>query len=229
MPGLFRISTLMDEDNAAAEANLTLKVYKTLREMMLHYQLVPGQRLVVMDLAKQLGVSRTPVNTALSILAKDGFLDFVPNQGYTVHKITRAEAEQLYEIVKILSLGGASKAVRFLTDEKLAELARRKADYERAVAEQVSRGRFILDQEFHAYILEMSENVYLADYFREVYQRIYLHHRIEGLRSERARQVVNEHNEIFEALRIRDVELLKELIAAHVEAGKNYILAYAFD
>jgi DNA-binding GntR family transcriptional regulator len=176
-----------------------------------------------------LGVSRTPVNIALSILAKEGFMDFVPNQGYTVHKITREEAEALYEIISIFSRCGVPKAIRGLTPEKLLELEKRKTEYEKAVADRVSRGRFILDQEFHAYLLEMSDNYYLADYFREVYQRIFLRHRIESLRPHRALQVVREHNEIFAAVRQKDVELAKKLIESHIEAGKDYIFRHIFD
>ncbi len=100
--------------NQKPDENLTISVYKSIRKMMLNYEIVPGQRLVFVDLAKQLGVSRTPVNIALSILAKEGFFDFVPNQGYTVHKITREEAEGLYELIKILALGAVPKAIRDL-------------------------------------------------------------------------------------------------------------------
>ena len=51
------------------DKNLTQMVYEQFKEMMLHYELIPGQRLIFADLANRLGVSRTPVNTALSILA----------------------------------------------------------------------------------------------------------------------------------------------------------------
>jgi len=74
------------------ERNLTYWVYSKIKEMMLHYQIIPGQRLVFIELAQRLGVSRTPVNNALSILANEGFLDFVPDQGYRVHEITLDEA-----------------------------------------------------------------------------------------------------------------------------------------
>ena len=67
--------------------NLTLKVYNRIMKLMLDYEIVPGQRLVFVDLANQLKVSRTPVNNALSILAQEGYLDFVPNQGYSVRQI----------------------------------------------------------------------------------------------------------------------------------------------
>ena len=210
------------------EENLTQMAYRKIKEMMLNYDIIPGQRLIFVDLANRLGVSRTPVNNALSILANEGFLDFVPNQGYTVHQITREEANALYEIREIIELGAARQAIRKLTSEKLDLLRRQKGLYEKAVLEHVSRGRFTLDQEFHACYVQMAENPYLTDYFREVYQRIFLRHRIEGLPAGRAKEVVVEHNAIFKAINLKDVERTKELIKHHIKAGKEYIFSSIF-
>ena len=211
-----------------ADGNLTQMAYRKVKEMMLDYDIIPGQRLVFIDLAKRLGVSRTPVNNALSILANEGFLDFVPNQGYTVHQITPEEANALYEIREIIELGAVGPAIRKLTSDKLELLKKQKGLYEKAVLENVSRGRFILDQEFHACYVQMAENPYLTDYFREIYQRIFLRHRIEGLRAGRAKEVVLEHNEIFRAISLKDVERAKELIKHHIKAGKEYIFSSIF-
>ena len=210
------------------EKSLTQMVYRKIKEMMLNYEIVPGQRLIFSDLAKRMGVSRTPVNNALGILANEGFLDLIPHQGYSVHQITKDEAESLYEIREIIELGALGKAIRALTPEKLGELEEKKRLYENAVVDQVSRGRFTLDQEFHACLVQMSDNLYLADYFREVYQRIFLRHRIEGLLAERAQKVVSEHYEICEAISLRDVEWAKESIKFHLKAGKEYIFSIIF-
>lgn len=210
------------------ERNLTYGVYSKIKEMMLHYQIIPGQRLVFIDLAQRLGVSRTPVNNALSILANEGFLDFVPDQGYRVHEITLDEAESLYEIREMMELGGIGKAIRKSTLEKLEKLKRQKTEYEKAVVQRVSRGRFTLDQEFHASIIQMSENLYLADYFREIFQRTFLRHSIEGFRSDRAQEVVLEHNKIFQAIKLKDVERAKDLIKSHIHRGKEYIFSIIF-
>jgi len=211
------------------EKNLTQMVYEQFKEMMLNYELIPGQRLIFADLASRLGVSRTPVNNALSVLANEGFLDFVPNQGYTVHQITEDEAESLYEIREILEVGSIGKAIRKMTPKKLKVLEEKKKSFEKAVADQVSRGRFVLDQEFHACHVNAAENVYLADYFREVYQRIFLRHRIEGLRAERAKSVVREHNQVFRAIESGDVERAKKFVKSHIEAGKQYIFSIIFN
>lgn len=225
MGGEKRIHT---NPNPSVDKNLTQMVYRKIKEMMFNYQIVPGQRLVFIDLAKKLGVSRTPVNNALGILANEGFLDFVPNQGYSVHEITKEEAAFLYEIRELLELGAIGNAIRKLTPEKLKGLKRQKDLYEKAVIDQVSRGRFTLDQEFHAHYIHMAENPYMTDYFREVYQRIFLRHRIEGLRAGRAREVVLEHQQIFDAIRLKDSKKAKNLIRYHIRVGREYIFSSIF-
>ena len=212
-----------------SERNLNSVVYEKIKQMMLDYEIIPGQRLTFTDLAEKLNVSRTPVNNALTILAKEGFLDFTPNQGYTVHQITKEEAESLYEIREILEHAAIAKTIASLTPEKLELLSQKELIFQKAVAEKVSRGRFLLDQEYHAYIVEMSGNLYLADYFREVYQRIFLRHRIGPLRGDRAVQVPVEHHEIFEAIKERDVERAKRAISDHIRTGKEYIYSFILE
>ena len=206
-------------------SNLTDMAYRKIKAMMMNYDIVPGQRLIFVDLAKRLGVSRTPVNSALGILAAEGFLDFVPNQGYTVHEITHHEASNLYELRKILEMGAIEKVIERVTPEKLELLKKRQNLYEKAILDNISRGRFALDQEFHAAYIQMADNPYLTSYFREIYQRIFLRHRIEGLRPGRAKEVVSEHKALFEAIRQRDVKRARNLIEQHIDAGEKYIFS----
>lgn len=204
------------------QKNLTLAVYYRIKDMMLNYEIVPGQRLVFVDLAEQLGVSRTPVNNALSILAKEGYLDFVPNQGYSVHRLTLEEAEALYEIREILEVGTIGKAIRHMGDEELAIFEQRKQDYENAITDRVHRKLFILDTEFHAGMIEMTGNAILAAKYRDICQKIFLRFRTEDLRIERIQKIVAEHEQIFEAVRIKDVSRTKELLKTHnANARKN--------
>lgn len=210
------------------EENLTQKTYRKLKQMIMNYQLVPGQRLILSDIAKQLGVSRTPVNNALCLMANEGFLDLVHNQGYKVHHISKVEAESLYEIFEIIALGSIGPAIRKLTSQKLANLEENKKAYERAVTDMVNRGRFFLDQEFHAAHIRMCDNLYLADYFKEIYQRIFLRHGLEGLRTNRASAVMKEHDEIYRAISLKDVDWAKGAIKSHIKNGKEYIFSVIF-
>ena len=214
--------------SSKVEKSLTEVVYQKIKQMMLDYEIIPGQRLIFSDLAKRMGVSRTPVNTALSILANEGFLDFVPNQGYTVHQISKEEALSLYGMREILEIGSIEKVMANLNPEAIARLERKRVMFEEAVADNLSRERFILDQEFHVGILEIADNKYLPDYFREIYQRIFLRHRVESLRPGRASSVVEEHRQLLGAIIEKDVAKAKRMISDHIAAGKNYVFSSIF-
>lgn len=212
--------------NLNGERSRIQLAYRKIKEMMLNYEIIPGQRLVFVDLAKKIGVSRTPVNNALSILANEGYLDFIPNQGYTVHELTHEEASALYQVREIIELGAINLAVQKLTPEKLEDLRRRKDLLSQKLnSGYVTRNNFNLDLEFHACYIQMAGNPYLTSCFREVYQRIFLRHRLEGLSIARNLEVDSEHNEIFDAISRRDARKAEELIKKHIRAGEKSIFS----
>ncbi len=182
---------------------------------MLNYEIIPGQRLHFENLAKRLGVSRTPVNNALSILAQEGYLDFVPNQGYSVHKLTKTEAENLYRIREVLEVGFIGSAIRNLTEEKREIIERCRLDYEDAISHRVNRRLFILDAEFHASILDIAGNTILSLKYREINQKIFFRFRTEDLLMGRILEIKKEHYGIYEAVCVKDVERAKELVLSH--------------
>jgi len=214
------------EANLNGERSLTQMAYRKIKEMMLNYEIIPGQRLVFVDLAKRIGVSRTPVNNALSNLANEGYLDFVPHQGYTVHELTQEEASALYQVREMIELGAIRLAIQKLTPEKVRLLKRTKEIVsEKLNADHVTRKNFMLDLEFHTAYIQMAGNPYLTNCFREVYQRIFLRHRLEGLSIARNQEVDSEHNEIFDAISKRNVRKAKEVIRKHISAAEKSIFS----
>ena len=195
---------------------------------MLNYEIVPGQRMVFVDLAKQLKVSRTPVNNALAILAQEGYLDFVPHQGYSVHKITKKEAEDLYEIREILEIGFIGQAIRKMTDKKLEKIEKCMHDYEDAIAQRVTRKMFILDTEFHCAIMDVTGNEQVSSRYRDICRKIFLRFRIEDLEVKRIEEIRDEHRSIFEALQLKDVELAKKQIGSHHKTSRKALFPIIF-
>ena len=208
--------------------NLTLKVYHQIIELMLDYELVPGQRLVFVDLARRLKVSRTPVNNALSILAQEGYLDFVPNQGYSVHRLNRKEAEELYQIREVLEVGFIGQAIRMMTDKKLKKVRKCKEAYENLTSSHVTRKMFILDTEFHMAIMEMTGNDLLVQRYMELCRKIFLRHRIEDLVMSRIEEIRREHESLFEAVCLRDVELAKARVREHYQNSRKNLFPLIF-
>ncbi|MFV0439608.1 MAG: GntR family transcriptional regulator [Desulfopila sp.] len=214
--------------NSKRNKNLTLRVYREIIKLMLNYEIVPGQRLVFVDLAKQLQVSRTPVNNALGILAQEGYLDFVPNQGYSVHRMTQKEAEELYALREVLEVGFIGKAIRNMTEKSLQRVEEKKNAYEEAISNRVTRKMFILDTEFHLAIMEMVENEALNRSYRDICQKIFLRFRTEDLVRKRLEDIKIEHSEMLEAIRTRDVELAKERVRIHHRNSRSSLFPIIF-
>ena len=224
----FLISALYPNLKLKSEGNLTNTVYLQIKGLMFNYEIVPGQKLVFASLAKKLGVSRTPVNNALTILHKEGFLDFTPNQGYTVHKITKEEADALYEVRQVIETGIVDKIIANCKPKHLKLLKKKEDDFRRAVIGEMRRGLYLLDQEFHAQIVEIADNQILTGYFREIYQRIFLRHSPGPLRGERRQNAPLEHQSMVEAIEKKDADMLREHLIKHIKEGQEYVYSFIF-
>ena len=74
-------------------------VFKTLRQAILKGELEPGERLMEIQLAERLGVSRTPIREAIRKLELEGLVLMIPRKGAEVAEITRQDMESFHEII----------------------------------------------------------------------------------------------------------------------------------
>lgn len=104
-------------------ATIKAHVYNTLREQLLHNRYEPNGRLIEKQITEQLGVSRTPVREALSLLASEGFL--VPTKhGYKVPEFSREDVLNVFEVRMLLEPKAARQAAENPSDVGLAEMLR---------------------------------------------------------------------------------------------------------
>ena len=80
------------------EASQTVKAQLRLRELIVSGELEPGERVPELALVERLGVSRTPVRTALQVLQGEGLLDTLPGGGYAVKAFGEAEVRDAIEV-----------------------------------------------------------------------------------------------------------------------------------
>lgn len=103
-------------------APLRQQVLDTLRQAIIDGRLAPGGRLTERELTEMLGVSRTVVREALRSLEAEGLIQVIPNKGPVVRSLTRAEAEDLYEIRAVLEGLAARLFVRHASRQHVEEL-----------------------------------------------------------------------------------------------------------
>ncbi|WP_243137699.1 GntR family transcriptional regulator, partial [Desulfofundulus thermobenzoicus] len=75
-----------------------MQFYEQLKQMIFDGQFQPGERINETQLAKQFGVSRSPVREAMRLLEKDELLIADHRSGYSVYTLTEKDVEELYQI-----------------------------------------------------------------------------------------------------------------------------------
>ena len=206
------------------QKNLITMAYAAVKEMILRYQLSSGQRLILTDLAAELGVSRTPVYSALSMLAMEGYLDFVPNHGFTVHCLTRQEADDLFEARGTMEFCTIGKAIRLMTEETCARLRKTRTACEYAIANRNQHQLSVVDTQFHAGIIAMTGNQHLVQIYMDISRMISLRFRIDDLSNHHLHEIARQHEALFEAVSIKDVETARILIERHNRHDREVLL-----
>jgi DNA-binding GntR family transcriptional regulator len=138
--------------------DLVDKVYNNIKKMILKGELIPGQKLVQEDMARQLGVSRTPVLSAFSKLEKEWLIKSLPRRGYYINEMNQEEKLNLFDIRLQLEPLGARKAAELGSQKEKDELLKMVSDTPSDLNCDDYRIFNQHDYEFHRKIMSMSRN-----------------------------------------------------------------------
>jgi DNA-binding GntR family transcriptional regulator len=122
------------------------RVAAYLRDLILHDELRPGDRIRQEEIADRLGASRLPVRVALRMLEAEGLTEHEPNKGSRVPRLTMHEVDVIYRMRERLEPLAMAESLPQLTDEDHAHLE----DVQERIEQNVDLDRFLdLDREFH--------------------------------------------------------------------------------
>jgi DNA-binding GntR family transcriptional regulator len=187
--------------------NLSDRVYKTVRELIVNQAFPPGSKIKIDQLCRDLGVSRTPITEALRRLETEGLLESVPRHGVFVLNYSVERIEHLFVVREVLE-GAAARSAAEQVDSERVELLRGTVS---RLAEAVSRMNVELytrtTLEFHNNVVAAANNVILSRFLENVYSQI-LVLRLQRLHTlhdvPRLDLSLADHREIFEAVSRRD-------------------------
>ena len=197
-------------------------VFNTLREAILKGDLKPGERLMELQLAAQLGVSRTPIREAIRMLEQEGLAVTVPRKGAEVAKMTLKGMEDVLEIREALDILACQLACVRITEEQLVLLEEKKKAFEDSLKSGNVREIAETDVAFHDVIYDATNNPKLVNMLNNLREQIY-RYRVEYLKKEENYpKLITEHNAIFDALSNHSQEAATISIREHV---KNQAIA----
>jgi DNA-binding GntR family transcriptional regulator len=204
-------------------------VLERLRALILTGEYGPDERLIEEQLAERLGVSRTPVRQALTMLEAEGLVEITPNRGATVCSFSIEDVWDIYDLRAVLEGHAARRAAGRIERrelERMRELAREMEglpgqfdDHEEEI-----RALVALNQEFHGTIVEASRNrrlerlinrtveiplMFKAFYWYTLHERTISNHY---------------HRQILEALENGDADRAETIMREHVYEGRDFVI-----
>lgn len=206
--------------------SLAEEVYRTLEAAIADGRCRPNQRLVEQDIARDLGISRTPVRQALQRLAAEGFVSSA-RQAWTVREHTREEIEQLFEVRIALESHAVLLAAQRITP---AELDALQEVHERSLTcvDAASRAELVqCNSEFHSGVLRAAANPPLEHLARQYHRHYFNQRTARQYSDEQATTALAQHQQILDALRDHDGCRARAAVIAHLETSREAALQTA--
>ncbi len=195
-------------------------VYTRLKKAIIKRYIRPRGQLVEETIARQLGVSRTPVRGAIRRLVYEGFVEIIPHKGAFVIKPTKDEVLWAFEVREILEKHAAAKAAPSVTAELLDELRQCVAEESRVFEQRDVEAYYKINDRFHHAIAEASGNLVLKQYIVDIVSRttIYLI-LFDPFYQMEVNPSVMEHSRIIDALATKDAVRAMESMAFHIRSA----------
>ncbi|MCR5666345.1 MAG: GntR family transcriptional regulator [Eubacterium sp.] len=191
-------------------------VFKTLREAILKGDLKPGERLMEVQLAEQLGVSRTPIREAIRKLELEGMAVTMPRRGAVVAKMTEKDMEDVLQIRRALDELSVTIACEQISMSQMKQLEEAQKNFEEQIKHGDMKEITNADVEFHNIIYQSTGNERLWQIMKGFSEQMY-RYRVEYLKEEENYPtLVDEHRQIVEGLKRRDKEAVVEIMRRHV-------------
>lgn len=216
-----------------ASASLRDQAYAMLRQAIADadiYQSHDEIRLDERELSEKLGVSRTPVREAMTLLEQEGFLRMVPRRGIYIVRKSKREIVEMIQMWAALESMAARLATLHASDGEIAKLRHMFDDFRDTTPAEHIEEYSDANIAFHQAIVELSKSQIILDTIKNIFIHVRAIRRMTISQSDRASRSIVDHLRIIEALEKRDTELAEKLVrqhsldlAAYVEANCDFL------
>ena len=213
--------------------NLDDVVYQLLRERILRYDFVPGQRLDLAELETSLQISRTPLKNALTRLEAEGLVEIQARRGTFVTALSPEKLDEAYKIRSAFELYVALCLFKYLTPNDFAffdemryslnDLAETGAtNWHSVIGEYL-----VFDQQLHERFVARGGTPRMLQLFQQMNVHMQLTHIVPRFQPRDFEAMHFEHEQIFAALDDRSPERLSAALLNHLEASRFRALKHS--
>ena len=173
---------------------------------------------------KLVGVSRTPLREALNRLASEGFLRSIAGQGFFCRDLDPDEIYQLYQLRKVIEVGGVKLAVENAKDADIEALETFISTTGPEAGDRTTDQLVELDETFHESLLALSGNAEMLQVLKNVNAKIQFVRWYDMDRAERPK-TQGDHREVLVALRERNALRCVEILERHIDRRREQIVS----
>ncbi len=200
-------------------------IFNSLREAIIIGELRPGERLMEVQLAEKMGVSRTPVREAIRKLELEGLVDMIPRKGAHVAELSIKDIMDVLEVRASLDGLATSLAAERITDDELKELKHINGQFASYIEKENLNGSIKKDVEFHDIIYKASRNDKLISIINNLREQVQRFRVIYLKEYNDSKNLIKEHNDIYEAVSSRSMENARNIAKTHIMNQESTILS----
>ncbi|MEF3306460.1 GntR family transcriptional regulator [Paenibacillus sp. GYB003] len=195
--------------------NISEELVKYIKQQIIAGDLNPGDRIVETKLARELGVSQTPVREAIRHLHGEGVITIVPNKGPMVRTLDMKDVFEIYSVRSMLEGLAIRLATQNATDAQIAELESFYEQMKRKLHDDSVPSLLHDSSHIHKTIIEMADHSRLLNMYQSISFQISLVNRLLGAKSTKQKEV-DQHLELIEALKKRNPDEAEHTMRKHI-------------
>jgi DNA-binding GntR family transcriptional regulator len=209
--------------------NLRERVYEILKRSIIFQEISPGDKIDEENLARTLGVSRTPIRESLCRLENEGIVKIIPRRGAFVVKHSKESIIEILLVREVLEGFAARLAVDHMDERTIEEMKALFRGFSESNIRDRSKDYVQADLEFHARIVKKSKNNLLINLMNILNDHVQmLRLRTVALKG-RPERSLSEHVRIIEALERRNSPLAESLMRRHIRNIRKSVLRNIMD
>lgn len=199
-------------------------VFNTLRQEILTGKLKPGERLMEIQLANKLGVSRTPIREAIRKLELDGLVIMIPRRGAEVAQITLKDLKDVMEVRCALDVLAIELACERMEQEGQNGLYQSCENFREAVKTKDTRKIAEADVAFHDMIVLSTRNTRLIQLVSNLSEQMF-RYRFEYLKDATPHEMLQrEHMEMYQSILKKDKVTAAGIVRKHIANQEEAII-----
>lgn len=205
--------------------NLRDVAYNEIKGRITCLGLKPGERIFDVEIAKELGISRTPVREALLVLERERLVECSGSSGYVVRKLSTKEADEYFALRELLETYAAKLMIDGVTPEVLKAIRAKIAESERCAREDDLQGVMRCNTEIHDLFYQATGSEVFVNVMSSVSDKFQWLRAVSLSSGKGFQEALDDHRRILAALEGKDLEALQAAIRSHLDHAQEKYLS----